>query len=195
MQVSVIGGAIDSGKTTIILRLCKYLKEKGQRPGVIIQENGQVDYDEKTLKSLGIETKEINSVCIIPCSLDTDIRNNLISLKEESDPDIVFIEAEETIIPDRIRTDIERMGLPDIEFLPVVIIVNAEDFETEADQLTEYTRKQLEGAEVVCINKTDVADQDVTNRIENLVLKINQKARIIKTSAIMDDGKLKSILA
>lgn len=193
MQVSVIGGATDSGKTSIILRLSRYLSEEGKRLGVIIQENGQVDYDERTLESLGIETKEIDSVCI-PCSLDTDIRNNLMSLKEEFRPDIVFIETEETVIPNKIRIDIIRMGLPDIEFLPVVVVVNAEDFETEADQLTEYARKQLGGAEIVCINKTDVTDQTVIGMIEKLVLEINPGARILKTSAIRDDGKLKTIL-
>lgn len=193
MQVSVIGGATDSGKTTIILRLSKYLSEEGKRLGVIIQENGQVDYDERTLKSLGIETKEIDSVCI-PCSLDTDIRNNLMNLKEEFGPDIVFIETEETVIPHKIKIDIDRMGLPDIEFLPVVVVVNAEDFETEADQLTEYSRKQLEGAEIICINKTDVADESVVNKLEQLVARINQKARVLRTSAIKGSEEIKDLL-
>ena len=194
MQVSVIGGATDSGKTTIILRLSKYLSDEGKRLGVIIQENGQVDYDERTLESLGIKTKEIDSVCL-PCSLDTDIRNNLMNLKDEFGPDVVFIESEETIIPHKIKIDIERMGLPDIEFLPVVVVVNAEDFETEADQLIEYERKQLEGAEIVCINKTDLADESFVIKLEELALKINQKARILRTSAIEDSEGLKDLLA
>ncbi len=193
MQVSVIGGATDSGKTTIILRLCKYLRDRGKHPGVIIQENGQVDYDEKTLNSLGIETKEIDSVCI-PCSLDTDIRSNLLSLKEESKPDIVFIEAEETVIPHKIRVDIERMELPDIEFLPVVVIVNASDFETQEDQLTEYARKQIDGAEIICINKIDIADRSNTNKIEEMISKMNPRARIIRVSAPNEKGELKNLI-
>ncbi|TGC09192.1 GTP-binding protein [Methanolobus halotolerans] len=193
MHVSVIGGATDSGKTTIILKLSKYLNDKGKRLGVIIQENGQMNYDERKLKGLGIEAKEIDSVCI-PCSLDTDIRNNLMSLKKGSDPDIVFIEAEETVIPHKIRKDIERMGLQDIEFLPVVVVVNAEDFETEADQLTEYARKQLEGAEIICINKTDIADQAIVSRIEELARQMNQKARILRVAAIESIEELQSLL-
>ncbi|KXS42660.1 MAG: putative GTPase, G3E family [Methanolobus sp. T82-4] len=193
MQVSVIGGATDSGKTTIILRLCKYLRDRGKHPGVIIQENGQVDYDEKTLNSLGIETKEIDSVCI-PCSLDTDIRSNLLSLKEESKPDIVFIEAEETVIPHKIRVDIKRMELPDVDFLPVVVIVNASDFETEEDQLTEYARKQLDGAEIICINKIDIADRSNTNKIEEMISKMNPRARIIRVSAPNEKGELKNLI-
>jgi len=193
MQVSVIGGATDSGKTTIILRLCKYLRDEGKHPGVIIQENGQVDYDEKTLNSLGIETKEIDSVCI-PCSLDTDIRSNLLSLKEESKPDLVFIEAEETVIPHKIRVDIERMELPDVDFLPVVVIVNASDFETEEDQLTEYARKQLDGAEIICINKIDIADRSKINKIEEMISKMNPRARIIRVSAPSEKGELKNLI-
>ena len=112
MQVSVIGGATGSGKTTVILALCKYLSGEGRRLGVIIQEKGQTDYDEEILKSLGIKIREIDSVCI-PCSLNMDIRSNLMSLNEEFGPDIVFIETGETVIPHKIKIDI--IGLKPLE--------------------------------------------------------------------------------
>ncbi|WP_406657549.1 GTP-binding protein [Methanolobus sp. ZRKC2] len=182
MQVSVIGGATGSGKTTVILALCKYLSGKEKRLGIIIQEKGQADYDEEMLKGFGIETREIDSVCI-PCSLNMDIRSNLMSLNEEFGPDIVFIETGETVIPHKIKIDIERMELPNIEFLPTVVVVNAEDFEIEEGQLIEYKRKQLESAEIVYINKTDVADKAVVSRIEKLVSDINQQARILRATA------------
>ena len=153
MKVSIIGGATGSGKTTLILKLAKYLNTKGEKIGVIVQETGEVDYDERTLTELGIKTREVNSVCI-PCSLDTDIRSNLLTIQEEFNPDTVFIEAEETVLPHKLKADLERMQLANVQLLPSVVLIDSPEFEIEDDQLTEYVRKQTSGAEIVCIGKT-----------------------------------------
>ncbi len=34
----------------------------GEKIGIIVQETGEVDYDEKTLPELGVKTKKVNSV-------------------------------------------------------------------------------------------------------------------------------------
>lgn len=178
MKVSIIGGATGSGKTTVILKLAKYLNSQGEKIGVIVQESGEVDYDEKTLTELGIKTREVNSVCI-PCSLDTDIRSNLLTIQEEFNPDTVFIEAEETVLPHKLKADLERMELTDVELLPSVVLVDSPEFETEDDQLTEYVRKQTAGAEIVCMGKTWMDSDEHANAVKELIGKLNPEAKIV----------------
>jgi hypothetical protein len=69
-----------------------------------------VDYEEGTLHEMGIKKKYIESVCI-PCSLDTDIINDIQALHEEFRRDMVFIELEETVLPIRAKADLETMPL------------------------------------------------------------------------------------
>jgi G3E family GTPase len=193
MKVSIIGGAIGSGKTTMILDLAKYLTEKGEKVGVIVQETGELDYDEKTLSELGIRTKEVNSVCI-PCSLDTDIRSNLLTLKEEFNPDTVFIETEETVLPHKLKIDIERMELSEIELLPALILINSSEFETKADQLIEYTKKQVEGAEIICINMTEKDRTEHVADVKKLVSELNPTAKLLEGPKLREEAFLKMLL-
>ncbi len=193
VKVSIIGGATDSGKTTIILDLAKYLNSGGEKIGVIVQETGEVDYDEKTLSELGIATKEVNSVCI-PCSLDTDIRSNLLMLQKEFAPDIVFIETEETVLPHKLKTDLERMELEQTELLPAIVLVNSPEYETEDDQLTEYEKKQVEGADIICINKTWLDTKEHISAVKTLVQELNPEARVLESPEVRDEAFLKMLL-
>nr|WP_321498452.1 GTP-binding protein [uncultured Methanolobus sp.] len=178
MKVSIIGGATGSGKTTLILKLAKYLNNQGEKIGVIVQETGEVDYDERTLTELGIKTREVNSVCI-PCSLDTDIRSNLLMIQEDFNPDTVFIEAEETVLPHKLKADLERMELNDVKLLPSVVLIDSPEFETEDDQLTEYVRKQTSGAEIVCIGKTWLDTAEHSGAVRKLIKKLNPEAKVV----------------
>ncbi|WP_342305323.1 GTP-binding protein [Methanolobus sp. ZRKC5] len=194
MKVGIIGGATDSGKTTMILDLAKYLNSKGEKIGVIVQETGEVDYDEKTLDGLGIKTKEVNSVCI-PCSLDTDIRSNLLILQEEFSPDTIFIETEETVLPHKLKADIERMALPNTELLPSIVLINSTEFEIKTDQLIEYSKKQVEGAEIVCINKIELDTKEHITAVKKLVQKLNSTAKILKSPKVREDAFMETLLA
>ncbi|WP_407282402.1 GTP-binding protein [Methanolobus sp. WCC1] len=193
MKVSIIGGATGSGKTTLILKLAKYLNLKGEKIGVIVQETGEVDYDEKTLTELGIKTREVNSVCI-PCSLDTDIRSNLLTIQEEFNPDSVFIEAEETVLPHKLKADLERMELTDMKILPSVVLVDSPEFETADDQLTEYVRKQTAGAEIVCIGKVWLDTDEHSDAVKELIGKLNPDAKVLKYPESDDENFLAQLL-
>lgn len=193
MKIRIIGGATDSGKTTMILDIAKYLNSRGEKIGIIVQDTGKVDYDEKTLSELGIKTKEVNSVCI-PCSLDTDIRSNVLTFQEEFSPDTVFIETEETVLPHKLKADLERMALPSTELLPSVVIINSVEFETKADQLTEYAKKQVEGAEIICINKIELDTKEHITNVRILLQKLNPTGKILESPEVRGDDFLEMLL-
>ncbi|WP_370573416.1 GTP-binding protein [Methanomethylovorans sp.] len=187
MKVIIVGGLAGSGKTTTILRLSKIFSDAGQRIGAIVQETGDVDYDENTLHEMGINKRDIESVCI-PCSLDADIINNMQALHEEFRPDVVFIEAEETVLPVRIKVDLERMELKDMQIAPMVTIVDAAEFPLETEMLLRFARIQVEDAAVICLNKKDLADQVRISQLKQMFKGLNSNADVLELNAKEGEG-------
>jgi G3E family GTPase len=91
-----------SGKTTMILKLSKRFSDAGQRIGVIVQETGDVDYDEGTLHEIELKRKT-TKVCSIHVPLMRTSSTTYRLCKKSSGRDLVFIEAEETELPVSIR--------------------------------------------------------------------------------------------
>ncbi|WP_370574267.1 GTP-binding protein [Methanomethylovorans sp.] len=187
MKVIIVGGLAGSGKTTTILRLSKIFSDAGQRIGAIVQETGDVDYDENTLHEMGINKRDIESVCI-PCSLDADIINNMQALHDEFRPDVVFIEAEETVLPVRIKVDLERMELKDMQIAPMVTIVDAAEFPLETEMLLRFARIQVEDAAVICLNKKDLADQVRISQLKQMFKGLNSNADVLELNAKEGEG-------
>jgi G3E family GTPase len=186
VEVVIVGGLAGSGKTTTILRMAKIFNDAGRRIGIIVQETGDVDYDEDTLLEMNITKKNIESVCI-PCSLDADIISNIKSLYEEFKPDIVFIEAEETVLPIRIKADLQRMELKDMHIAPIIIIVDASEFPLETDMLLRFTRIQIENANIICLNKVDKAHKERIAQLTHMLKKLNSYAYILELDAESDE--------
>ena len=182
MKVIIVGGLAGSGKTTTILKLAKIFSDAGQRIGVIVQETGDVDYNEGSLNEMGIKKKDIESVCI-PCSLDADIINNIQALHEELRPDLVFIEAEETVQPARIKADLQRMLVESMQIAPMVTMVDAKDFPSEVSMLLRYARIQVEEADIICLNKVGMADKEHTSRLKTMFEELDPKAIILEINA------------
>lgn len=182
MKVIIVGGLAGSGKTTMILKLAKIFSDAGERIGVIVQETGDADYDENTLNEMGIKKKDIESVCI-PCSMDVDIINNMHALQEEFRPDLVFIEAEETVAPARIKADLQRMLVGSLQIAPMITVADAKEFPLEISMLLRYARIQVEGTEIICLNKVDVTDNERTSRLKTMFKDLNSKAIILEMNA------------
>lgn len=187
MKAIIVGGLTGSGKTTTILRVAKVFSDGGKRIGVIVQETGDVDYNENTLHEMGIKKKDIESVCI-PCSLDADIINSMQSLHDEFRPDVVFIEVEETVLPIRIKADLQRIPLENMQIAPMVTVVDAAEFPLETAMLLRYARIQVEDADIICLNKTDMADKERTSQLKSMLKDLNSKANVLEMNVEKGTG-------
>jgi G3E family GTPase len=187
VKVIIVGGLAGSGKTTTILRLSKIFSDAGQRIGALVQETGDVDYDENTLHEMGINKRDIESVCI-PCSLSADIIDNMQALHEEFRPDVVFIEAQETVLPFRIKVDLEWMELKDMQIAPMVTIVDAAEFPLETEMLLRFARIQVEDADIICLNKKDLVDQVRISQLKQMFKGLNSNADVLELNAKEGEG-------
>lgn len=194
MKVMIIGGFLGSGKTTAIKRISKQISDAGKRTAIIVNEIGEIGLDGETLKSPGIMTQELTSGCIC-CTLKISMQYTLQTLEEEFRPDVVIIEPTGIAFPGQIREEIEAMGLSELSFTPVVTLVDPGRFGTEAKEIPKFIETQVKEAEILGINKVDVAPAEVVMATEKMLIELNPEARILKFSAKLGDNQFEDLIS
>lgn len=194
MKVMIIGGFLGSGKTTAIQRISKQLSDAGNRTAIIVNEIGEIGLDGETLKSPGIMTQELTSGCIC-CTLKISMQYTLQTLEEEFRPDVVIIEPTGIAFPGQIREEIEAMGLSELSFTPVVTLVDPGRFGTEAKEIPRFIETQVKEAEILGINKVDVAPAEIVIATEKMLTELNPEARILKFSAKLGDKQFEDLIS
>lgn len=197
IKIIIIGGFLGSGKTTTILNVGKHLSETGQKVAIIVNEIGEIGIDGDTISSLGIEAKELTSGCIC-CTLKIDMQFTLSDLAREFKPDIILIEPTGIAFPKQIKDDLAQMdisNIPDMSFAPIVNLVDADRFNTEIKQIPKFIVTQLKDAEIVGINKTDMAGKDRIKEVRATIKNINPEATILEFSARNNDEQFQELLS
>jgi G3E family GTPase len=193
MKVIIIGGFLGSGKTTTLLKLGKYLNDKGEKIAIIVNEIGKIGVDGTTLDIEGVETKEITNGCIC-CTLKIDMERALESLAKEYGPDTVIIEPTGVAFPRQIKEEIELMKIPDMEFSPIVNLIDATRLDLEIDQVPKFLKTQIEDADILGINKIDVAKDGQVDKVKTLLQHYNPDAKILEFSARENAGNFEELI-
>lgn len=182
MKCMIIGGFLGSGKTTTIRKLIEYLGAQGQRIAIIVNEIGEIGIDGDTISEGGVETREITNGCVC-CTLRISMEYTIKNLITSYRPDTIIIEPTGIAFPRQIKSNIESMGIPDMRFTPIVNLVDPCHLGSDAGDLQNFVRNQIEDAEVLGINKVDLIGQEKLLETCLLLRKVNPKARIVHFSA------------
>lgn len=193
MQVIIIGGFLGSGKTTAILKISRQLTNLGKRTAIVVNEIGEIGLDGDILTSPGIITEELTSGCIC-CTLRISMQYTLQTLEEEFKPDVIIIEPTGIAFPGQIREEIETMGISELSFAPLIILVDPGRFGTEAKEIPKFIETQIKEAEILGINKIDITPAEIIHSTEEMLNELNPEARILKFSAKLGDEQFENLL-
>lgn len=181
MRVMIIGGFLGSGKTTIILKLAAHITASGLKTAILVNEIGEIGVDGETLRTTGVETKQLTDGCIC-CSLKYGLRAAIKEIRENFEPDVLLIEPTGVALPHQIREEIAETNVM-MTFAPIVTVVDAVRFRAITGQVPAFMTAQLEDADVIVINKTDAVPEDQIAPIETLLEKNNPDAVFFRMSA------------
>ncbi|RSZ47576.1 MULTISPECIES: CobW family GTP-binding protein [unclassified Variovorax] len=158
LPFTVIGGFLGAGKTTLLNR---WLREaKGLRMAVLVNDFGALNIDADLIAATHGDTTALTNGCVC-CQIGDDLGRALVDVIEAKTPfDAVVIEASGVSDPWRIAQI--GMAAPELSLEGVVVLVDASVAARQsADPLLADTlARQLKSADLVVVNKADIATAD-----------------------------------
>lgn len=155
LPLTVIGGYLGAGKTTLINRLLR--ENHGQRVMVMVNDFGATNIDADLLESSDGDTMTLTNGCVC-CTMGADLFMAMGDvLNRHPRPDHLVIEASGIADPARIAN--AARAEPDMSYGGIAVVVDAVNFPALASdpQIGVQIRGQVAVADLVLVSKTDGA--------------------------------------
>ena len=156
LPVTVIGGYLGTGKTTLVNRLLR--AADGQRLAVLVNDFGTTPIDRDLIVSSNGDTLEISGGCVC-CSYGSDLMDTLMTLPvQRPDVERVVLETSGVALPGMVASAVTLLAPYRID--GIVVMVDVETVRTMAEDayLGDTITRQLAAADLVVANRCDLVD-------------------------------------
>jgi G3E family GTPase len=173
VAVDIVSGFLGSGKTTLLRHVLSH-GLRGTKVAVVVNEIGEIGIDGQVITGLdAIDAMvELSTGCIC-CSIDEhrfDVAMQ--ELLETARPDLVLIEATGLAEPAALASRVRGAGLRVDALITVVDASNVERCLRD----TSVARLQIAAADFVVLNKLDLCDRPMLERVRRRIERLNPRA-------------------
>jgi G3E family GTPase len=183
IPLNIVTGSLGSGKTTLLAHLLRDGID-GLRPAVLINELGTVSVDGAILDGLGSEITELASGCL--CCMYSDDLRSVVRNALAAKPDLLIIETSGAAYPDPLLYSLLELGLTIDAIITVVDTLNLDTHWLASDTCI----AQIQAADVVLLNKIDLAPASRVAAAEARVREVSSTALILHTAQAQVDPHL-----
>jgi len=192
MVLALTGGFLGSGKTTAIVNACKALVSQHKKVAVITNDQGDQQVDSAFVRTIGVMVKEVGNGCF--CCQYNELESHIQHLDASEHPDVIFAESVGSCT-DLIATLVKPLSKRKPELKIVVSVFADAGFLSAvmegrtlfADESIRYIyKKQLEEADVLVINKTDLITPLQLEHVDKLIKLENPGKAVIHQNSLED---------
>ncbi len=180
IPVTVIGGYLGSGKTTLVNHLLR--SSAGRRIAVLVNEFGALPIDEDLIEARDDTMIKIAGGCVC-CSYGSDMMAALMDIQMLTPvPEHVLLEASGVALPGAVAQSVEL--LPSCKLDGTVVLADAETIEDRAADpyLSDTITRQLTAADIVLLNKTDLVEAADLEDTRQWIGEVSPEARLLVTT-------------
>jgi G3E family GTPase len=177
IPVTVIGGYLGAGKTTLINHVLRHAD--GLKLAVLVNDFGALPIDADLIESRDGNTVSIAGGCVC-CSYGNGLMDAMIDLvQRRPKPDHVLLETSGVALPGPVAAAIGLLS--DYVIDAVVVLANAETIRQQGTDryLADTIERQLADANLIILNKTDLVDDAHRCKTERWIAGKATRARIL----------------
>jgi G3E family GTPase len=182
--ITLITGPLGSGKTTLLRHI---LATRRAKIAIVMNEFGEIAIDTKVIQGKNVRIAELGGGCVC-CSLLGEFEAAVNEIIEKVAPEMIIVETTGLAEPEALVFNIQE-ALLQCRLDGVVSIVDA-DMLVRFPELGHTTRLQIEGADILLLNKIDLVDAKQIDPLETKLHEINPSAAIIHTQRCRIDPEL-----
>lgn len=181
IPVTIVGGFLGSGKTTFLRRLLA--APQGRRLAVVVNDFGDLNIDAALISEVSDDTIELTNGCLC-CSARGDL---LIAAKRltlrDPQPDGIVVEASGVARPDVVARSFKASEFGDhFDVQTLLALVDADGFSALDFDVGELAIDQAAVADLVLLNKIDLAGPDETAKVKQVLKEAIPHIRLIETT-------------
>lgn len=182
MYLLLVAGFLGSGKTTFIIKLARAAIRTGRRVAIIVNEIGEIGIDDQLMRQLDLNVWELLSGCIC-CTLSGDLVTTLQELDAQYAPDLVLLEPSGAAEPGNVLTALPYYRGRPLTSVRCVVLLDPLRLPMLLEVLTPLIRSQIRHADLLIINKTDIASAEDLTLARRIASDINPDAKVVCVSA------------
>lgn len=182
--INLVTGPLGSGKTTLLRHILAI------RPGkiaIVMNEFGEIAIDAKVLEGKNVRIAELGGGCVC-CSLLGEFEAAVTEIIQRVEPDIIIVETTGLAEPEALVFNIQEAA-PQCRLDSVVSVIDA-DMLVCFPELGHTTRLQIEGADILLLNKIDLIEPRQIEPLEAKLRESNPTAPIVRTERCRIDPEL-----
>ncbi len=180
---TIIGGYLGAGKTTLVNHLLQNSAEQnaGQRIGLLINDFGALNIDASLIAHQTDSQINLTNGCIC-CGLSAGFDEAIDTLlAQQPPPDHILVEA--SGVADVVS--LAQYGhAPGLTLDGVLVVADAETVRAKAADkyVAETVQRQLKGADLILLNKTDLVTQRVVEEVQGWLNELTPGTPVVLTS-------------
>ncbi|KAB8140591.1 GTP-binding protein [Chloroflexia bacterium SDU3-3] len=180
IPLTILTGFLGAGKTTLLNHILR--GDHGLRIAVLVNDFGAINIDAELVENLGERTISLRNGCVC-CSIRGDLLSSVLGLLQHDPlPEYLLLECSGVAEPMAVaRTFFLPELRPFIQMESMVAVVDAEQVHS-SDEQQDLIADQIAAADMVVLNKIDLASQNLLAGLREWIRMIVPNAKIFATS-------------